>query len=180
MQFLLTFPELFYGCFHGGREGNDCSRNASIASTATQKAELWSCALASLMVWWLTSCAATRAPSWECCWEYPSWAQHWAPVIDPASSTSYISLHAQLSDFLPLHFISHSHYLHCFPPNCQTSRDQTMKPPLFLNFILKKVTLLKTSLRMGIVNLLPSLALRKLLKASGSSQITKAIKYFRN
>lgn len=106
-----------------------------------------------------------------------------APVIDPASPTSYVSLHAQLSDFLPLCFISHSHYLHCFPTSCQTSRDQTMKPPppfLKFYFILKKVTLLKTSLRMGIVNLLPSLALRKLLKASGSSQITKAIKYFRN
>lgn len=60
-----------------------------------------------------------------------------APVIDPASPTSSISLHAQLSDFLPLCFISHTHYLHCFPTSCQTCRDQTLNPPLLFKFYFK-------------------------------------------
>lgn len=178
MQFLLTFSELFYGCFHGGGEGNGCSRNASIASPATQRAELWSCTLARLMVWWLTSCAATRAPSWECCREYPCWAQlQW--LIQHLPLHPFPCMPNYQIFFLSVSWVT---VIICIVslPAARHAEIKQWTLPSFLNFVLNKVTLLRTSLRMGIVNLLPSLALRKLLKASGSSQITKAIKYFRN
>lgn len=62
-----------------------------------------------------------------------------------------------------------------------TVRHQRHQTRTFSPYFRKqKAGLLKTSIRTVTVNLLASLATRKLLKASGSGQITKAVKYFRN